>query len=368
MNKIPFVDLRAQYQSINSEIDKAMLMVMEQTAYIGGNNPFVQQFEQSFSNFLGINHVMSCGNGTDSLEILLRAYGISAGDEVIVPAMSWISTSEVVSSLGAKPVFVDIDPKYYTIDPEKIEAAINPRTKAIIPVHLYGQPADMEPIMQLAEIYNLIVIEDCAQAHGALYKHKMVGTIGHASSFSFYPGKNLGAYGDAGAMATNDDRIATVCRMIANHGQKGKHNHVMEGRNSRMDGLQASVLNAKLPFLKEWTIQRKKHAKHYTSLLKNSSIITPQVRNSCEHVFHLYVIQVPDRNKLAESIKEKGIETAVHYPVALPFLSCYQKYHYTTEQFPVAASFQHKIISLPMFAELTNEAIEFVGEQITQLV
>jgi dTDP-4-amino-4,6-dideoxygalactose transaminase len=168
MNKIPFVDLRAQYQSINSEIDKAMLMVMEQTAYIGGNNPFVQQFEQSFSNFLGINHVMSCGNGTDSLEILLRAYGISAGDEVIVPAMSWISTSEVVSSLGAKPVFVDIDPKYYTIDPEKIEAAINPRTKAIIPVHLYGQPADMEPIMQLAEIYNLIVIEDCAQAHGAM--------------------------------------------------------------------------------------------------------------------------------------------------------------------------------------------------------
>jgi dTDP-4-amino-4,6-dideoxygalactose transaminase len=368
MNKIPFVDLRTQYHSIRSEIDDAMQQVMEQTAFIGGNNSFVQKFEQTFAQYLGTKHVISCANGTDSLEILLKAYGIGIGDEVIVPAMSWISTSEVVSNIGARPIFVDIEPVYYTIDPKKIEAAINPRTKAIIPVHLYGQPADMDPIMQLAEIHNLIVIEDCAQAHGAIYKNKMVGTIGHASSFSFYPGKNLGAYGDAGAMATNDDDIATMCRMIANHGQQGKHNHIIEGRNSRMDGLQAAVLNAKLPFLRQWTIQRQKHAQQYTSSLQHASIFTPRVRASCEHVFHLYVIQVPDRSQLAKSLKEKEIETAVHYPVALPFLACYQKYNYTKEQFPVAASFQHKIISLPMYAELTKEAVEFISEQVKQSV
>lgn len=368
MNKIPFVDLKAQYHSIRSEIDVAMQQVMEQTAFIGGNNSFVQQFEQAFAQYLGIKHVMSCGNGTDSLEILLKAYGIGTGDEVIVPAMSWISTSEVVSAVGARPVFVDIDPVYYTIDPSKIEAAITSRTKAIIPVHLYGQPADMDPIMNVAATHNLIVIEDCAQAHGALYNGKMVGTIGHASSFSFYPGKNLGAYGDAGAMATNDDRIAAVCRMIANHGQQGKHNHIMEGRNSRLDGLQAAVLTAKLPHLQQWTMQRQQHAQQFTSLLQHHSIVTPQVRASGAHVFHLYVVQVPDRNQLAQRLKDKGIETAVHYPVALPFLTCYQHYQHTAEQFPVAASFQHKIISLPMYAELTTENITYISEQVKQLI
>lgn len=368
MNKIPFVDLKAQYHSIRSEIDAAMQQVMEQTAFIGGNNPFVQQFEQQFAAFLGIKHVVSCANGTDSLEILLKAFNIGSGDEVIVPAMSWISTSEAVSAVGARPVFVDIDPVYYTIDPSKIEAAITPRTKAIMPVHLYGQPADMDPIMSVAASHNLIVIEDCAQAHGASYKGKMVGTIGHASSFSFYPGKNLGAYGDAGAMATNDDRIAAVCRMIANHGQQGKHNHLREGRNSRMDGLQAAVLSAKLPYLHEWTKRRQQHATLYTELLQHPLIKTPPVRPESEHVFHLYVVQVPDRNQLAQRLKENGIETAVHYPVALPFLACYQHYQHTAEQFPVVASFQHKIISLPMYAELTKVAIAYISEQVKQWV
>ncbi len=368
MKKIPFVDLKAQYLSIRSEIDTAIQQVLEQTAFIGGKNPFVQQFEESFATYMGINHVMSCGNGTDSLEILLKAYGIGIGDEVIVPAMSWISTSEVVSAVGAKPVFVDIDPVYYTIDPSKIQAAITSRTKAIIPVHLYGQPADMDPIMRFASDHNLVVIEDCAQAHGAFYKGEMVGTIGHASSFSFYPGKNLGAYGDAGAMATNDDHIAAICRMIANHGQQGKHNHIMEGRNSRMDGLQAAVLSVKLSHLHKWTMLRQQHAEMYTSLLEHASIVTPQVRPSGAHVFHLYVMQVPDRTQLAQVLKEKGIETAVHYPMSLPFLACYQHYQYTAEQFPVAASFQHKIISLPMYAELTTEAIAYISEQLKQLI
>lgn len=365
MNKIPFVDLKAQYHSIRSEIDAAMQQVMEQTAFIGGKNPFVQEFEQAFANYLGIKHVMSCGNGTDSLEILLKAYGIGAGDEVIVPAMSWISTSEVVSAVGARPVFVDIDPVYYTIDPSKIEAVITARTKAIIPVHLYGQPADMDPILELAAAHNLIVIEDCAQAHGAMYKDKMVGTIGHASSFSFYPGKNLGAYGDAGAMATNDDHVAAVCRMIANHGQQGKHNHIMEGRNSRMDGLQAAILNVKLAFIHHWTDRRIFHAELYSSQLKfEKALVLPKIRKESRHVFHLYVIQVTDRQKLASTLRQKGIETAVHYPVALPFLKCYTNFGHSIKDFPVASAIQNKILSIPIFAELTDEQRNWVVENL----
>jgi dTDP-4-amino-4,6-dideoxygalactose transaminase len=361
---IPFVDLKAQYLSIRSDIDTALQHVFEQTAFIGGINPFVKQFEESFTKYLGVKHVMSCGNGTDSLEILLKAYGIGIGDEVIVPAMSWISTSEVVSAVGAKPVFVDIDPIFYTIDPSKIEAAISPRTKAIIPVHLYGQPADMDQILELSKAYQLIVIEDCAQAHAAMYKGKMVGSLANAASFSFYPGKNLGAYGDAGAMATNDDHIASLCRMIANHGQQGKHNHVMEGRNSRLDGIQAAVISSKLPHLQQWTILRQSHSQQYTDLLNHHSIITPQVRGEGEHVFHLYVIQVPDRNRLAQYLKGNNIETAVHYPVALPYLKCYDNYKHKADQFPVASSFQNKIISLPMYAELTIEAIDYISEHV----
>ncbi|TWI81415.1 dTDP-4-amino-4,6-dideoxygalactose transaminase [Lacibacter cauensis] len=367
MKKIPFVDLSAQYQSIRPQIDTAMQAVMEQTAFIGGNNPFVQEFEKAFAAYLGVQTVVSCANGTDSLEILLKAYGVGPDDEVIVPAMSWISTSEVVSAVGAKPVFVDIDPVYYTIDPSKIEAAITAKTKAIIPVHLYGQVVDMDPVMELSKRYDLWVIEDCAQAHGALYKGRMAGTIGHASSFSFYPGKNLGAYGDAGGIATNDVQIATICRMIANHGQQGKHNHVIEGRNSRMDGLQAAVLSAKLPFLPGWTLQRIAHASQYDSLFQNSAVVTAQVRPQSQHVFHLYVIQVANRTELSARLKEQGIETAIHYPRALPFLPCYAKNGYTPADFPVAASFQEKIISLPMFAELTEAAIAYVSAAVKQV-
>lgn len=368
MNSIPFVDLKAQYHSIRSEIDAAMQQVMEQTAFIGGNNSFVQQFEQAFARYLGSAHVVSCANGTDSLEILLKAYGIGPGDEVLVPAMSWISTSEVVSAVGAKPVFVDIDPVYYTLDPAKLEGAISARTKAIIPVHLYGQPADMDPILDFAHANQLVVIEDCAQAHGALYKGQMVGTIGDAASFSFYPGKNLGAYGDAGGIATNNEQIATICRMLANHGQQGKHNHILEGRNSRLDGLQAAVLSTKLPHLPQWTKQRQQHAQTYTSLLQHPSVVPPTVRPNCAHVFHLYVVQVPDRVALARVLKEKGIETAVHYPTALPFLPCYQQYGHTAADFPVAAAFQQSILSLPMYAELHEEAIAYICTQVKQTV
>ena len=238
--KIPFVDLYAQYVSIKPDIDAAIEKTIKNSSYIGGQA--VKDFEKAFASYLGLSNVIACANGTDSIEILLQSFGVGKGDEVIVPAASWISTSEAVSSVGATPVFVDIEAEYYTINPALIEAAITPKTKAIIPVHLYGHPADMPAIMKIAEKHKLVVIEDCAQSHGARINGQIVGSFGNAASFSFYPGKNLGAYGDAGAMATNDDAVAEKARMIANHGQKGKHHHIMEGRNTRHDGLQAAIL------------------------------------------------------------------------------------------------------------------------------
>lgn len=363
---IPFVDLYAQYLSIKVEIDEAIEKVIKETAFIGGN--YVKEFEKKFADSFGVKNCISCANGTDAIYIVLKMLGVGQGDEVITVANSWISTSETIGQTGATPVFVDIEPNFSTIDVSKIESKITSKTKAIIPVHLYGQTADIIRIKEICDKHNLFLIEDCAQSHFAEFEGKYAGTFGLASTFSFYPGKNLGAYGDAGAMATNDDRIAAVCRMIANHGQQGKHNHIMEGRNSRLDGLQAAVLSAKLPHLQQWTLLRQQHAQQFTSLLQHPSVVTPQVRASGAHVFHLYVVQVPDRTQLAQRLKEKGIETAVHYPVALPFLTCYQQYQHTAEQFPVAASFQHKIISLPMYAELTTEAIAYISEQVKQSV
>lgn len=357
--KVPFVDLYAQYQTIKKEIDEAIEVTIKQSSYIGGEA--VKNFENSFAQYLGVDNVIACANGTDSLEILLQSYGIGKGDEVIVPAHSWISTSEAVTSVGASPVFVDIEEEYYTIDCTLIEKSITSKTKAIIPVHIFGHPADMEAIMIIAEKYNLIVIEDCAQAHGASIKGKKVGSFGHAASFSFYPGKNLGAYGDAGAMATNDPVIAEKTRMIANHGQKGKHNHIIEGRNSRLDGLQAAILSVKLKYLQNWTEQRINHATFYSSLLEDKNISIPKIKKDHVHVFHLYVIRHDDRSALQEKLKKAGIETAIHYPVALPFLECYAEKKYLPEHFPVAYKYQSKILSIPMYAELSNEMMDYVA-------
>jgi dTDP-4-amino-4,6-dideoxygalactose transaminase len=359
---IPFVDLKEQYQRIKPEIDTAIQKVIIDTAFINGK--YVHEFEELFGKFLGLNHVVACANGTDSLEILLKAYGIGSGDEVIVPAVSWISTSEAVSSVGATPVFVDIDSDNYTIDCKLIEQKISPSTKAIIPVHLYGNPADMIEIMNIAEKKNLLVIEDCAQAHGARIKGKMVGTFGHAASFSFYPGKNLGAYGDAGAMATNDSSIAAKMRMIANHGQLEKHNHVMEGRNSRMDGIQGAILSVKLKYLNEWIKKRIKHAENYNRLFNGTSIKTPSVRSNSEHVYHLYVILSDKRDVLKRHLHEQNIETAIHYPVALPFLEAYSRMHYKPSDFPVAYNFSSRILSLPIYPEMTSDMINYVVKSV----
>ena len=355
---IPFVDLRAQYLSIKQEIDKAIFDVIDQTAFIGG--AAIKQFEAEFASYVGTKHCVACGNGTDSIEILLKAMNIGTGDEVIVPANSWISTSEAVSAIGATPVFADAD-EFYTIDTEAAEKKITKKTKAIIPVHLYGHPADMPVIMQLAEKYNLKIIEDCAQSHGAEINGKRTGTWGHAASFSFYPGKNLGAYGDAGAMLTNDDELATICRQIANHGQIKKHHHVREGRNSRLDTLQAAILLAKLPYVDQWTSARIKHAALYDELLKDAGVMTPPARKNCSHVYHLYVIRTEQREALRKYLKENGVETVIHYPAPLPLLPCYKQYNYKPEDFPVASYNQSRILSLPMYAELSDEQIRYVA-------
>ncbi|HEU5166445.1 MAG TPA: DegT/DnrJ/EryC1/StrS family aminotransferase [Chitinophagaceae bacterium] len=356
--KVPFVDLKKQYLSIKEDIDNAIQNVIEQSAYIGGSA--IKQFEAAFASYVGVRHCIACGNGTDSIEILLKAMNIGAGDEVIVPANSWISTSEAVSAIGATPVFVDVD-DFYSINIQLAEKKITGKTKAIIPVHLYGHPADMPAVIQLAEKYNLKVIEDCAQSHGAEINGKRTGTWGHAASFSFYPGKNLGAYGDAGAMLTNDDELAAVSRQIPNHGQIKKHHHVREGRNSRMDTIQAAILLAKLPHLEQWTKQRIRHATLYNELLQEANVIIPLTNKNCSHVFHLYVIRTENREELQAYLSEKGIETAVHYPTALPLLPCYSRYNYASKDFPVSYYNQSRILSLPMFAELSDEQIEYVA-------
>ncbi|MFC1613119.1 DegT/DnrJ/EryC1/StrS family aminotransferase [Patescibacteria group bacterium] len=363
--KIPFVDLKTQYISIKNDIDSAIKSVILDTAFIGGtNNHYVKIFEEQFASYLKINYCISCANGTDALEILLRAYGISEGDEVIVPALTWISTSEAVNLVGAKPVFVDILPNYYTINPAKIEEKINKKTKAIIPVHLYGMPAEMDEIISIAKKYKLIVIEDCAQAHGAEYKGQKVGTIGHAGSFSFYPGKNLGAYGDSGCMVTNDKNIADRARMITNHGQIKKHEHQIIGRNSRMDGIQAAILIVKLAYLNQWIKNRINNARFYDKYFFESKIETPSTPEYSKHAFHLYVIQTDYRNKINSLLKKNQIATGIHYPTPLPFLKVYSHNNYIPSDFPVAYEASNKILSLPMFPELEEAQIKYITDVI----
>lgn len=361
---IPLVDLKAQYLSIKEEVDTAMQHVIDDCSFIGGKN--VTSFEGRFASYIGVNHCIGCANGTDAIEILLKAMDIGIGDEVIVPAVSWISTSEAVSSVGARPIFVDIDPSTYTIDCNLIEEKLSERTKAIIPVHLYGHPADMNKIMAIAKKNNLFVLEDCAQAHGAKIDGRKVGSFGDCASFSFYPGKNLGAYGDAGCMVTNNEALAAKSRMITNHGQIEKHHHLLEGRNSRLDAIHASVLNVKLDHIDTWNQARQKNASYYTDQLASSNIIVPTEKYKCEHVFHLYVIKHKKRDQLKEFLQTNGIGVAIHYPVALPFLGCYSHLSLLEEDFPVASKHQQEILSLPMYPELRQSQMKFVVEKIKE--
>ncbi|MDB5248686.1 MAG: putative PLP-dependent enzyme involved in cell wall biosis [Segetibacter sp.] len=360
---VPFVDLKVQYQSIKPDIDKAIGDVIAETAFIGGK--YVNEFEKKFAELYGVKHCISCANGTDSLYILMKMLGIGTGDEVITVANSWISSSETITQTGATPVFVDIDQVYYSIDEKQIESKITAKTKAIIPVHLHGQMCEMDSILEIAAKHNIPVIEDCAQSHFSVYKGKRAGTMGIAGSFSFYPGKNLGAYGDAGCIITDDDKLAENCKRYARHGALIKHQHTTEGVNSRLDGLQAAILSAKLPYILGWTAQRQANAKYYDRVLSGiSQIVIPEVRPGTEHSYHLYVVRAERRDELGQCLKSKGIETSVHYPVPLPFMKAYQYLRHTEHDFPISNKYQHQILSLPLYPELSNEMMDYVSNTI----
>jgi dTDP-4-amino-4,6-dideoxygalactose transaminase len=359
--QIPFVDLKAQYLSIKPEIDQAIADVLSETAFIGGK--YVKEFESKFAELYGVKHVVSCANGTDSLYIIMKMLGVGPGDEVITVANSWISSSETISQTGAKPVFVDCHADYFSsMDELSFEKAITPKTKAVIAVHLHGQILQIDTIKTICDKYKIALIEDCAQSHFSSLNGIRAGVTGIAGSFSFYPGKNLGAYGDAGCIITNDDELASKFKMYATHGSLKKHEHQIEGINSRLDGIQAAILLAKLPHILKWTEERIRVAHTYNELLAgNSNIITPLVRLNSMHSFHLYIIQTTKRDELKNFLGQKGIETALHYPTILPLLPAYKYLNNTESNFPNAINYQKNCLSLPIYPEITKEQIEYVS-------
>src|ERR1700732_1224201 len=340
---VPFADLQLQYQTIKDEIDSAIAAVIRDNAFIRG--PHVDAFEREFARAVEIEHCVSCANGTDALYLAMAALNVAPGDEVITTAHSWISTSAMITHAGASVVFADTDGATFTIDPAAIEAAITPRTVGIIPVHLYGQPADMDAIMAIARKHKLWVVEDCAPATPARYKGQQIGTFGAAATYSFYPGKNLGAMGDAGAVVTNDSALAEHMTMLARHGGLIKHQHRIEGINSRLDGMQAAILSAKLPHLPDWTRARQDAAKIYdTGINQIDGVVVPSVAADRSHVYHLYTIKHPRRDALAAHLNAHGVQTAINYPTALPFLAAYKRFGHRPEQFPNAHHDQGKIL------------------------
>lgn len=358
-NQVPFVDLYAQYQTIKAEIDFVISDVIQKSLFVRG--PYVDKFEQMFADMMQRKYCVSCANGTDSLYIAMVALGVRPGDEIIAPAHSWISTTETITQAGGRVVFCDTDLDTFTLDPKSIEAKITPNTVGIIPVHLYGQPADMESIMAIAKQHNLWVLEDCAQAHLARYNGQLVGTFGNVASFSFYPGKNLGAMGDAGAVVTNDQALSEKMAMFARHGGLKKGDHKIEGINSRLDGLQAAILTVKLPHLAEWTALRQERAVWYSDQLsKIDGINIPKCANGREHVWHLYVVKHEKRDELFKFLADREIQTVINYPIALPFLPAYSRYGHVSEDFPNAYHNQSRVLSLPMYPEMTTEQINRV--------
>lgn len=358
--KVPFLDLKKQYLALKPQLDQAWQDVVSESSFIKGKH--VEAFEKSFADRLGVKHCIGVANGTDALYIALQMLGVGQGHEVITVANSWISSSETISQAGARPVFADIEPDYYCMDPGQLEAHITAKTKAVVAVHLYGQSAAIGEIQKICDKHKLFLIEDCAQAHFSAYGNQAVGTFGVAATYSFYPGKNLGAYGDAGAIVTNEDDLARKMRMYANHGALIKHQHQMEGINSRLDGLQAAILNAKLPCLPEWNNKRRAHAEAYHRLLSGiSQVAAPKERAGTKHSWHLYVIRARQRDALRQYLKEQGVETQIHYPTPLPLLPAYQHLGKSAKDYPVASAYQAEILSLPIYPEISSEEIEFVA-------
>ena len=361
---VPFVDLQAQYASIKPEIDRALRDVIAQTAFIGG--PFVRAFEEEFAHYCGAAHCVGVANGTDAIAIALRAVGIGPGDEVITAANSFVASSEAVTMAGARVVFADIDPRTYNLDVAQVERRITSKTKAIVPVHLYGQPADMAPTRDLASRHGLRVIGDAAQAHGAQYRGQPISALADLTCFSFYPGKNLGAYGDAGAIVTDNSEWASKARLLANHGRSAKYDHQVEGVNSRLDGLQAAVLRVKLAHLEAWTEARRANAARYADLLRELPIGLPDELGDVRAVYHLYVVRVPAERRAAiqASLRDAGIETGIHYPIALPYLAAYAHLGYGASDCPEAQRASQEVLSLPMFPELTDDQASHVAQCI----
>lgn len=355
---IKFLDLYGQYINIKGEIDAAIQQVICDAAFIGG--PAVRAFEQNFAFYQQAEFCVGVANGTDAIEIALEALNLPSGSEVIVPANSFIASSEAVSRAGHRVVFADIDPQSYTLDPLDVVRRIGTRTAAMVVVHLYGHPCDLDRLLEIAHNNNLKVIEDCAQAHGAEYKNQRVGAIGDIGTFSFYPGKNLGAYGDGGAILTNDGELAKRCRMIANHGRIDKYNHEFEGRNSRLDGIQAAILNVKLKHLDTWIEKRNLIARQYIKGLSDiKEVSLPSIHPEVKHAFHLFVIRTKHRDVLAKHLNKASIQTGIHYPIALPKLSAYSYLNQSREQM-IAMQQDSQLLSLPIGEHLSYDQVEEV--------
>ncbi len=361
---IPLVDLKAQYHSIKAEIDAAIARVLESSAFIMGKE--VADFEAAYADYCGAKHAIGVANGTDALLLALQALGVGRGDEVITTPHTFIATVEPIIQLGARPVFVDIDPRTYNLDATRLEAAITERTKAIIPVHLYGQPSNMLAIKAVADRYSVPIIEDAAQAHGGRYGGERVGSWGVMTGFSFYPGKNLGAYGDAGAIITNDDALAARLRLLREHGSKTKYEHAIVGMNSRLDGLQAAILKVKLSHLSAWTEARRERAKRYGELLATiPGLILPWEDPNAHHVYHLYVVQVPvDRDALLSVLQKRGVGVGIHYPTPLHLQPALAEYGGQMGDYPIAESVARRIISLPLYPELRDDQMQFICDML----
>jgi dTDP-4-amino-4,6-dideoxygalactose transaminase len=363
---IPLIDLTSQHRALREEITAAIQGVLDRGDFILGQD--VHKFEEEFAAYCGTKYAVGVDSGLAALELSLRALAIGAGDEVIVPAHTFTASAAAITFAGAKPVFVDVNPETLCIDVEKIESAITAHTKAILPVHLYGLPADMDSIFAIAEKRNLVVVEDACQAHGAIYKGKRTGNLGHAAGFSFYPTKNLGACGDAGILTTNDETVAEAAKAMRNCGQKSKNVHELPPFNHRLDSIQAAILRVKLRYLDQWINSRRNLADLYNKLLTGSNVIPPGEPAGYEHVYHLYVVRSKSRDELQAHLKSRGIGTAIHYPKPVHLQPFYTQQGGAEGQFPVAEETCNEILSLPMYPEMTEEQVEIVASEITALL
>jgi len=365
--KVPFLDLKAHHAPLTEEFDRAIREVIESSAFAGG--PFVERFEEEFASFCGSSYAIGVGNGTDALWLALLALGIGEGDEVITVPNTFIATAEAITYCKARPVFVDVDPDTFTMNPAELEKSLTKKTKAIIPVHLFGQPADMDSILEFARANGLFVVEDAAQAHGAQYKGQKAGTMGDAGCFSFYPGKNLGAFGEAGAVVTNDPELRKQIQVLRDHGQSRKYYHSTMGWNCRMDGIQAAILSIKLRHLDKANSLRRKHALEYNQAFAGiDEVLTPFEAKYARHVYHVYAVRVQERDAVLRHLQEKGVGCAVHYPVPVHLQEAGRNLGSTKGAFPIAEKLADEFLSLPMFPELTEEQIEYVGRCVSETV